>query len=175
MWRRCYVRTNDRKFDRAVGARWFLRWFAGTLGAVCALDLTMSRPSSGFGTFQLEAVMFRNPNWVAYRKPLRSSFCTGLSLSMSCDVVCFVLPRTSGVFFGHRGSKAIKHWPGCGLRIFCDKSSLQRQVRLFVRSPYYAALCLSQLRKGGRWLESSVHGDLVCGAQEAACLRVLCV
>ena len=57
-----------------------------------ALDLTLSRPSSGFGTFQLEAVMFRNPNWFVYRKPLRSSFCTCLSLSMSCDVVCFFLP-----------------------------------------------------------------------------------
>ena len=37
--------------------------------------------------------MFRNPNWFVYRRPLRSSFCTCLSLSMSCDVVCFFSAR----------------------------------------------------------------------------------
>ena len=81
-----------RKFHRAVGARWFLRWcLQAVLVRDDALDLTLS--SSGFGTFQLEAVMFRNPNWFVYRTPLRSSFCACLSLSMSCDVVCFFSAR----------------------------------------------------------------------------------
>ena len=45
------------------------------------------------------------------------------------------------------------------------------KVQLFVRSPYFAAVCLAQWKHRGRLLQSSVHGDVVrCSdAQEAAC------
>ena len=152
VWRRCDFHFRTEETESST-----VRLVLGSCDGLAllvrddALNLTLSRPSSGFGTFQLETVRFRKPNWVAYRKPLRSSFCTRLSSSMSCDVVCFFLPGTSEGFFDHRrGSKAMKHWPGCGLWIFCDKRSLQRQVQLFVRSPYFAAVCLSQSRNGGR-------------------------
>ena len=49
-------------------------------------------------------------------------------------------------FFFHRMSK--------GLPTSCDQRRLRtRQVHLFVRSPYFAAVCLSQSKKRGRWLE----------------------
>ena len=90
VWRRCYFRTEKTESStvRLVpgGACDALR---ALLVRDDARDLTLSRPSSGFGT----SVMFRNPSWVVYRKPLRSSFCTCLSLSMSCDVVCFFSAR----------------------------------------------------------------------------------
>ena len=94
VWRRCYFRTEKAESSTV---RLVPGGSCDGLQAVLVrdddLDLTLSRPSSGFGTFQLEAVMFRNPNWFVYRKPLRSSFCTCLSLSMSCDVVCFFSAR----------------------------------------------------------------------------------
>ena len=91
-WRRCCFRTEKAESSTV---RLVPGGSCDGLQAVLvrddALDLTLS--SSGFGTFQLEAVMFRNPNWFVYRTPLRSSFCTCLSLSMSSDVVCFFSPR----------------------------------------------------------------------------------
>ena len=95
MWRCCYFRTEK---TESSTVRLVPGGSCDGLQALLvrddALDLTLSRPSSGFETFRLEAVMFRNPNWLVYRKPLRSSFCTCLSLSMSCNVVCVFLPAT---------------------------------------------------------------------------------
>ena len=161
MWRRCYFRTEKAESSTV---RLVPGGSCDGLQAVLVrdddLDLTLSRPSSGFGTFQLEAVMFRNPNWFVYRKPLRSSFCTCLSLSMSCDVVCFFSarppcgqPQTALTIrrLRHRRSKG-------HLRISCDQRRLRtRQVQLAAAQPLFCS-SLSISRKGGRWLQSSVHG-----------------
>ena len=82
------------------------------------------------------------------------SFLFGVALSSHC-VVCFFCPpcrqRESAfiigeLFFCHRMS--------AGLPTSCEQRRLRtRQVHLFVRSPYFAAVCLSQSKKRGRWLE----------------------
>ena len=56
----------------------------------CPMEVAKSLASY---TTQLGFWNILNPNWVVYRKPLRSPFCTCLSLSMSCDVVCFFSAR----------------------------------------------------------------------------------
>ena len=121
--------------------------------------------------------MFRNPNWFVYRKPLRSSFCTCVSLSMSCDVVCFFLPVhpadshklpwPSEGFFGHRRSKG-------HLRISCDQRRLRtRQVQLAAAQPLFCRFLQQFVYHNRERMGvgcSQVCMVVRCGdAQEAAC------
>ena len=144
--------------------------------------LPRTRPSSGFGT----SVMFRNPSWVVYRKPLRSSFCTCLALSMSCDVVCrfsahpadsHKLPWPSEGF-GHRMSKGHKHRPAGGLRISCDQRRLRtRQVQLAAAQPLFCSSLSIAIEKD--WALASVKCAWWCGEMwwctKGRLLRVFCV
>ena len=163
MWRSCCFRTEKAESSTV---RLVPGGSCDGLQAVLvrddALDLTLSRPSSGFGTFQLEAVMFRNPNWFVYRKPLRSSFCTCVSLSMSCDVVCFFCPstlRTATNCLDHQKASLVTGGPKATFGSPVTKDVFgQGEFSSQPRSPYFAAVCLSQSRKDGRWLQSSVHG-----------------
>ena len=135
-----------------------------------ALNLTLSRPSSGFGTFQLDAVMFRKPNWVAYRKPLRSSFCTRLSSSMSCDVVCFFFYPEHPKAFLVTGR--VQRPSTIGPVVACGSSVTKGGFR-----GKFSSVCAALILQQFVYHNQEMVGvdDLVCGAQEAACLRVLCV
>ena len=116
--------------------------------------------------FLLGAVMFWSQSGWCTFYPLRSSCCTQFS---ACPV-SFVFSRLE---YSKALSQEVRHQAlafGPVAKEVFGQGKFSK-VQLFVRSPYFAAVCLAQWKHRGRLLQSSVHGDMVrCSdAQEAAC------